>query len=47
MYAVEVLEYFVCSFDPDEAQIQGLIDAFHKVYENRGALAAHENKNCA
>ncbi len=44
MYENEVLEFFVCSFDPDDAQLERLIDAFHKVYENRDALADHERR---
>lgn len=35
----EMLEFLVCSYDPTDQQIDQIIDAFHKVYENRHALA--------
>jgi perosamine synthetase len=44
MYEEEILEFFICSFDPDDQQQNQLIDAFHKVYENIDGLAAHENR---
>jgi len=42
MHEEEILEFFVCSFDPDEQQQNQLIDAFHKVHGNLDVLAAHE-----
>jgi dTDP-4-amino-4,6-dideoxygalactose transaminase len=44
MYEKEVLEFFVCSYDPNESQMQQIIDAFHKVYENRAELSTIETK---
>ena len=47
MHEFEVLEFLICSFDPDATQTQHLINAFHKVYERRDELAAHERRHRA
>jgi perosamine synthetase len=47
MYEKELLEFFVCSYDPDEKQVEQLIEAFNKVYRSRDKLRKIElnNKN--
>jgi len=39
LHEQEMLEFLVCSYDPTDEQIDQIISAFHKVYENRKALA--------
>ncbi len=38
LYASEMLIFLVCSYDPSDAQIDQIVAAFHKVYENRQDL---------
>jgi dTDP-4-amino-4,6-dideoxygalactose transaminase len=40
LHRSELLEFFVCSYDPSDAQIDAIIAAFHKVYDQREALRA-------
>jgi perosamine synthetase len=39
LHEKEMLLYLVCSYDPTDQQIGQIIDAFHKVHENRASLA--------
>jgi hypothetical protein len=38
MHESELFYYLVCSYDADDAQVGQIVDAFHKVYENRAQL---------
>ena len=44
MFEHEQFAFHVCSYDPTPAQLDGLMDALHKVYEGRDELAEHEQK---
>lgn len=39
LHQSEMLIFLVCSYDPTETQVDQIITAFHKVYENRQQLA--------
>lgn len=38
MYEKELIEFFICSYDPDKNQVDKLIEAFNKVYKFREKL---------
>jgi perosamine synthetase len=39
LYKSEILEYFICSYDPTDTQVEQIITAFRKVYAERKTLA--------
>ena len=45
MYEKELIEFFICSYDPDKNQIDKLIEAFKKVYQSRDKLKKIELNN--
>jgi dTDP-4-amino-4,6-dideoxygalactose transaminase len=40
----QMLEFWICSFDLSDAELQSTIDAYHKVFENLPALADFERR---
>jgi len=45
MHNKELLQYLVCSYDPTQNQIIQMINAFHKVYEQKNKLSEYERKS--
>jgi dTDP-4-amino-4,6-dideoxygalactose transaminase len=45
LYEKEMLEFWICSYDLTDLELQAAIDAYHKVFDNLPALADFERKN--